>query len=152
MKTVSDASPTRAEGPRRLAAFAPGWAAPMPPGITSTAAPRRHDAVSGSSPSLRRKLVSEPEAIAQAIGAHGFCRATKFVAAVAWHATSGVGSSIAPRFEPIASLARFDASVHELVTTGNLHNDTRMWFASNWNFTLLLPWQLGAAFHAIPDG
>jgi deoxyribodipyrimidine photolyase len=49
-------------------------------------------------------------------------------------------------------IARFDASVHELVTTGNLHNDTRMWFASNWNFTLLLPWQLGAAFHAIPDG
>lgn len=39
-----------------------------------------------------------------------------------------------------------DAWVRELVDTGDLHNHTRMWFASIWIFTLGLPWQLGADF------
>lgn len=40
----------------------------------------------------------------------------------------------------------FDDWVGQLVTTGWLHNHTRMWVASIWIFTLRLPWQLGAAF------
>ena len=40
----------------------------------------------------------------------------------------------------------FDAWVEELVSTGYLHNHTRMWFASIWIFTLNLPWARGADF------
>ncbi len=40
----------------------------------------------------------------------------------------------------------FDAWVEELITTGYLHNHTRMWFASIWIFTLNLPWASGADF------
>ena len=40
----------------------------------------------------------------------------------------------------------FDSWVNELVTTGYLHNHSRMWFASIWIFTLNLPWELGADF------
>ena len=40
----------------------------------------------------------------------------------------------------------FDSWVNELVTTGYLHNHSRMWFASIWIFTLKLPWELGADF------
>ena len=43
-------------------------------------------------------------------------------------------------------IACFDAWVQELITTGYLHNHTRMWFASIWIFTLNLPWALGADF------
>ena len=40
----------------------------------------------------------------------------------------------------------FDSWVNELITTGYLHNHSRMWFASIWIFTLKLPWELGADF------
>ena len=40
----------------------------------------------------------------------------------------------------------FDSWVEELLTTGYLHNHSRMWFASIWIFTLKLPWELGADF------
>jgi deoxyribodipyrimidine photo-lyase len=40
----------------------------------------------------------------------------------------------------------FDAWADELVSTGYLHNHTRMWFASIWIFTLNLPWASGADF------
>jgi deoxyribodipyrimidine photo-lyase len=40
----------------------------------------------------------------------------------------------------------FDAWVDELISTGYLHNHTRMWFASIWIFTLNLPWVSGADF------
>ena len=40
----------------------------------------------------------------------------------------------------------FDSWVEELVSTGYLHNHSRMWFASIWIFTLNLPWELGADF------
>jgi deoxyribodipyrimidine photo-lyase len=97
----------------------------------------------------------------------------KFVSEVAWrgHFKGGLQHRPSLRADCVAALpalravhgmavaeagrtgiARFDACVPELATTGNLHNDARMWFASNWIFTLRLPWQLGAAFHAIPDG
>lgn len=40
----------------------------------------------------------------------------------------------------------FDHWVHELKSTGYLHNHARMWFASIWIHTLKLPWELGAHF------
>jgi deoxyribodipyrimidine photo-lyase len=51
-------------------------------------------------------------------------------------------------------LSFFNDWISELVTTGYLHNHTRMWFASTWVFTLRLPWQLGARFmyHHLLDG
>lgn len=38
----------------------------------------------------------------------------------------------------------FDHWMKELISSGYLHNHSRMWFASIWIFTLELPWQLGA--------
>ncbi len=51
-------------------------------------------------------------------------------------------------------LSFFNDWVSELISTGYLHNHTRMWFASTWVFTLGLPWQLGARFmyHHLLDG
>jgi len=37
-----------------------------------------------------------------------------------------------------------DAGARELVETGYVHNQARMWFASIWCLKLRLPWQLGA--------
>jgi deoxyribodipyrimidine photo-lyase len=123
--------------------------------------------VSGLSPWLRRRLVSEPEVIAQALGAHGFSRAGKFIEEVAWrgyfkgwleHRPSVWTDYVAAMPELRAThdstaaeegrtgIPAFDAWARELVTTGYLHNHTRMWFASIWTFTLQLPWQLGADF------
>lgn len=167
MTTVSEAPPTRAEGLRRLAAFAPRMGRAYAAGRNFDRGPGRHDAVSGLSPWLRRRLVTEPEVIAQAIGAHGFSRASKFVEEVAWRgyfkgwlehrpsvwadyvaalpalrAVHDTGAAEAGR----TGIAAFDAWAHELVATGYLHNHARMWFASIWIFTLGLPWQLGADF------
>ena len=43
-------------------------------------------------------------------------------------------------------IAVFDFWVHELKSSGYLHNQARMCFASIWVFTLRLPWSLGASF------
>lgn len=127
------------------------------------------------SPAIRRRLVSEAEAAAAAIAAHGFTGAEKFAQEICWR-TYWVGwlqqrPEIFSRWQ--ADVVRmeamladdgkwqrryqealtgntgidcFDAWVHELTETGWLHNHVRMSFASIWCFTLRLPWQLGAAF------
>ncbi|MEI6418323.1 MAG: FAD-binding domain-containing protein [Sphingomonadales bacterium] len=126
------------------------------------------------SPAIRRRLVSEAEVAAAALGAHGFAGAEKFAAEVCWR-TYWVGwlaqrpaiwtrwQADVARMEAMAqddgkwqrryhqALAAqtgidcFDAWVRELTETGWLHNHVRMSFASIWCFTLRLPWQLGAA-------
>ena len=127
------------------------------------------------SPAIRRRLLSEAEVAAAAIGAHGHAGAEKFVQEVCWR-TYWVGwlqlrpaiwtrwQADVQRMEAMladdgkwqrryrAAIAGqtgidcFDAWVHELAETGWLHNHVRMSFASIWCFTLRLPWQLGAAF------
>lgn len=166
---------TRAEALARLAAFLPhaGRAYAARRNLDEGPGMRTH--VSGLSPAIRRRLLTEEEVARAAVGAHGFEAAEKFVAEVCWRtywrgwlearpavwrrylaeverlerqlATDG---NLAARYAEAVSartgIDAFDFWVRELVDTGYLHNHARMSFASIWCFTLRLPWQLGAAF------
>jgi deoxyribodipyrimidine photo-lyase len=166
---------TRTDAQARLADF-------VPLAGRAYAARRNHDGgpdgkatTSLLSPAIRRRLLSEAEVAAAALGAHGFAGAEKFVQEICWR-TYWVGwlaqrPAIWTRWQAdvvrMAAMAEdegkwqrryhqalaaqtgidcFDAWVRELTETGWLHNHVRMSFASIWCFTLRLPWQLGAAF------
>jgi deoxyribodipyrimidine photo-lyase len=160
--------PCRAAGLERLAAFAPEMARyasvrnlDLPP----------HTGVSRLSPYLRRRLVTEREAIQAAWREHGQEASDKFVSEVLWRSywkgwlqmrpdlwdrylgqvrrdrdamTVDDISNYEDAVAGTTGLACFDHWVGELNTTGYLHNHARMWFASIWIFTLRLPWTLGA--------
>ena len=131
--------------------------------------------VSCLSAALRRRVVSEEEVVSAVLAQHGPVSADKFISEVFWRTywkgwleqrpTVWTGYLEAldrarQRLQTDASLATrhsqaqegrsgidcFDAWVHELKTSGYLHNWARMQFASIWIFTLQLPWELGAAF------
>jgi deoxyribodipyrimidine photo-lyase len=137
--------------------------------------PGKHKAVSTLSPYIRHRLVTEQEAVAAALAAHGPDTAEKFIEEVIWRGyfkgwlerrpqvwtsyRTGLDADLAA-VERDRRLRRdvdratsgqtgldfFDAWATELVDTGYLHNHARMWFASVWIFTLELPWRLGADF------
>jgi deoxyribodipyrimidine photo-lyase len=165
-------SATRAAGLDRLDAF-------LPHAGRAYAARRNHaveaPTVSGLSPYLRRRMLTEREVLARVLARHDETAAEKFIDEVYWRAhfkgrleghpeiwaryqTALVQGQTALDRDP--ALARrhadavtgrtgidaFDAWVGELETTGYLHNHARMWFASIWTHTLGLPWALGAAF------
>lgn len=128
--------------------------------------------VSGLSPYLRHRLVTEREVVEAVVERHGAREAEKFVQEVFWrtywkgwleqnpevwrryrHEVSesslAGGEEIDGYQDAIAGrtgIDAMDAWAAELIETGYLHNHTRMWFASIWVFTLGLPWQLGADF------
>ena len=133
-----------------------------------------HPHVSGLSPWLRHRLVTEAEVIDAVLRAHPR-GAEKFLAEVWWRTywkgwlelrpgiwtayRQGVQAalnrlSVEPGLAARAEAAMlgdtgidgFDHWARELVATGYLHNHARMWFASIWIFTLRLPWELGADF------
>jgi deoxyribodipyrimidine photo-lyase len=165
-------TPSRAAGMARLTAF-------LPRAGRDYAALRNldlpgHPHVSGLSPWLRHRLVTEAEVIAATLEAHPR-GAEKFLAEVWWRTywkgwmelrpgiwtayRQGVGAALnrmavepglAARAEAAmlgdTGIDGFDDWARELVTTGYLHNHARMWFASIWIFTLRLPWELGADF------
>jgi deoxyribodipyrimidine photo-lyase len=135
----------------------------------------RHKAVSGLSPYIRRRLVTEAEAVAAALAAHGPEAAEKVRQEVIWRGyfkgwlerrpqvwdsyRRGLEADLAAMdrdrrlrrdvdraMDGQTGLDCFDAWAAELVETGYLHNHARMWFASIWIFTLGLPWRLGADF------
>ncbi len=137
--------------------------------------PARHVHVSGLSPYLRHRLITEEEVLDAVIGAHSYVTVAKFVQEVFWRAyfkgylesrpliwlrycaERDAGFDNLARDRPLAERYRlacegrsgcdaFDAWVRELCDTGYLHNHARMWFASIWIFTLQLPWTLGADF------
>ncbi|MDX2257843.1 MAG: FAD-binding domain-containing protein [Hyphomicrobiaceae bacterium] len=137
--------------------------------------PGRHRSVSGLSPYIRHRLVSEAEVVDAALARHGSEAAAKFIDEVCWRTywkgylehrpavwdryvadLAGLRARLATDRELAARYARavgaatgiapFDAWVEELTATGYLHNHARMWFASIWTHTLRLPWQLGADF------
>lgn len=137
--------------------------------------PENHIAVSVLSPWIRPRLVTEQEAVATALAAHGPEAAEKFVEEVIWRGyfkgwlerqpqvwtshREGLAWDLAlldrdPRLRGDAKRAKdgetgldcFDAWARELVETRYLHNHARMWFASIWILTLGLPWRLGADF------
>ena len=166
---------TRADGLEMLRAFAPRMGRSYASGRNYDRGPGRHAAVSGLSPYVRRRLVTEEELITEAIAHHGPRGAEKFVQEVVWRgyfkgwlerrpsvwsayrtglradlAALNADADLRRRVEQAESGATgldcFDAWVAELVETGYLHNHARMWFASIWIFTLGLPWRIGADF------
>jgi deoxyribodipyrimidine photo-lyase len=160
-------TPTRAAGLARLADFTPRMGEAYATGRNHDKGPRAHTAVSGLSPWLRHRLLTEDEPIAAALAAHGPRRAEKFVQEVlwrtywkgwleqrpaAWHdyraavaaKMPGASGDVAAVAAGRTGIACMDCWARELVETGYLHNHARMWFASIWCFTLDLPWQLGA--------
>jgi deoxyribodipyrimidine photo-lyase len=160
-------TPTRAAGLARLADFTPRMGAAYAAGRNQDAGPGAHGAVSGLSPWVRHRLVTEAEVIAAAEAAHGAGGAAKFVQEVLWRTywkgwieqrpsvwhdyKAAVARALADAAGEVAAVAAgrtgiacMDCWARELVDTGTLHNHARMWFASIWCFTLRLPWQLGA--------
>ena len=166
-------APTRDAGKARLAAF-------LPKAGRSYAARRNfdlpgHSDVSGLSPYIRHRLVTEEEVLTATLAHHSASAAEKFVQEVFWRtywkgwlerrpsvwvsyqtklrgAFNRVQTEAGLRSEWEAACAGdtgidcFDHWAKELVETGYLHNHARMWFASIWIFTLRLPWTLGADF------
>lgn len=163
---------TRAAGLARLDAFTPH--------AGRAYASRRNHAVeaptvSGLSPYLRRRMVTEREVLTRVLARHDEASAEKFIDEVFWRAhfkgrLEGQ-PEIWPRYNQALTLGHaaldrdpalarrhadavagrtgidaFDAWVAELEASGYLHNHARMWFASIWSHTLRLPWALGAAF------
>ena len=133
--------------------------------------PGRHDNVSGLSPWLRYRLITEQEVAAAVLAQHSASDAEKFIQEVCWRTYWKGWLEMRPRvwqdFLRRRDQARiqlaghrglsqaeagqtgidgFDQWAKELVETGYLHNHARMWFASIWIFTLKLPWVLGADF------
>ncbi len=163
---------TRAAGLARLDAF-------LPRAGHAYAAHRNedapgHPAVSGLSPYIRHRLITEAEVLA-AVHAHHPTGADKFLAEVWWRTywkgwlelrpgiwadyIQGLTAALNRVSVEAGLRAQWDAACHgttgidafdhwaqELVTTGYMHNHARMWFASIWIFTLRLPWELGADF------
>ena len=129
--------------------------------------------VSGLSPWVRHRLVTERDIVESVLQRHSLDAASKFVQEVFWRTYwkgwlelrpsvwARYTASVEPAFAGLTDAERtnfkaavtgttgidgFDDWATELVATGYLHNHARMWFASIWIFTLRLPWQLGADF------
>lgn len=165
-------TPSRAAGLDRLSAFLPRAAGDYA-ALRNLDLPG-HPHVSGLSPWLRHRLVTEGEVLKATLAAHPR-GAEKFLAEVWWRTywkgwlelrpglwttyrqgvqaalhRLAVEQGLATRAE-VAMLGDtgidgFDHWAQELVATGYLHNHAGMWFASIWIFTLRLPWELGADF------
>ena len=148
----------------------------LPHAGSAYARDRNHDlgasrrAVSGLSPYLRHRLVTEREVVGAVLERHTLGAAEKFVQEVFWRtywkgwleqnpevwrryrrdvdrvADEGVPAGYDEAVAGRTGIDAMDAWVRELVDTGYLHNHARMWFASIWIFTLGLPWHLGADF------
>ena len=165
--------PARTAALARLSAFVPQAGA-------AYARLRNHDrpaapTVSGLSPWIRHRIVTEAAVLAPVLAAHGPDGAAKFVDEVFWRAywkgwlqmrpavwdryqagvqaglnriatESGLRRTWEAACEGRSGIAGFDDWAAELAETGWLHNHARMWFASIWVFTLELPWELGADF------
>lgn len=125
--------------------------------------------VSGLSPFVRHRLLSEEEIVKEVLRRGSFDQFEKFIQEVFWR-TYWKGwlelrpsvwaqyqeqvrslritfqNVIEPTLQGQSGLDFFDQWTQELLETGYLHNHTRMWWASIWIHTLKLPWQLGADF------
>ncbi|MEM6708515.1 MAG: FAD-binding domain-containing protein [Pseudomonadota bacterium] len=131
--------------------------------------------VSGLSPFLRYRLITELDVLRTVLGHHSMSSAEKFVQEVFWRTyfkgwlehrpeiwnryREHLGQHVARLNDNAAAMAHYQSAVlgetgieafdcwaNELTRTNYLHNHARMWFASIWIFTLRLPWELGADF------
>jgi deoxyribodipyrimidine photo-lyase len=173
--SFSGSASSRQEALERLAAFVP-YA-----GLTYAAKRNfdfgsgQHRFVSGLSPAIRHRLITESEVVSAVLKAHSASAAEKFIQEVCWRsywkgwleqrpqvwadylsdlagaraqlsADDSLAVEVAAAERGEIGVACFDAWAKELSQTGYLHNHARMWFASIWIFTLKLPWVLGADF------
>lgn len=173
--TMTIFEPTRAAGLARLQRFIPLAGRNYAALRNYDAGMGYHEAVSGLSPYLRARLISEEDVLGAILERHSAKDAQKFVEEVFWRAywkgwlemrpqvwrtyqryvmraldeiqtQSGLRSAWEDACHGRTGIECFDAWARELVETGYLHNHARMWFASIWIFTLRLPWELGADF------
>ncbi|MEL6958688.1 MAG: FAD-binding domain-containing protein [Pseudomonadota bacterium] len=165
--------PTRSAALARLSAFAPKMGRAY--ASNRNADVPGHPHVSGLSPYLRHRILTEDEVLEEVLRHHAPSTAEKFIQEVYWRTywkgwleqrpsvwtsyRAGLQQAL-NRVQSESGLRRdweaackgeteFDCMNHwaqELVSTGYLHNHARMWFASIWVFTLRLPWELGADF------
>ena len=162
--------PTRAAGRQRLADFVPDAGEAYAIGRNTDTGPDGRQAVSGLSPWLRHRLLTEHEVVSSVLEHHEPRAAQRFIQEVLWRTYwkgwlqmnpevwtrfqaerdaprgAGVAKAIAQAEAGATGIEGFDDWARELVQTGYLHNHARMWFASIWIFTLGLPWALGADF------
>ena len=166
---------TRTAGLERLAAFVPRAGKAYATGRNNDLGPGAKQAVSGLSPWIRHRLVTETDVLQAVLAQHSAAAAGKFIEEVCWRGyfkghlearpsiwtdyrrvLTNLRGQLARRGPLADAMAKaitgetgidcLDAWVAELRATGYLHNHARMWFASIWIFTLKLPWQLGADF------
>ncbi len=167
--------PSREAGLTRLAGFLPKAGRAYAKGRNYDLPHQGHPYVSGLSPYVRHRLITEEEVLRTTLGRHALSSAEKFVQEVYWRTywkgwlemrpqvwdwyREGVRRGL-DRVATESGLRRdweaacrgetgidcFDHWAHELADTGYMHNHARMWFASIWVFTLSLPWELGADF------
>ena len=122
--------------------------------------------VSGLSKYISHRILSEYELIRDVLFNHSYQKVEKFIQEIFWriywkgwletrpsvwsdfvelqvnYSDKNLDAALAGH----TGIQCFDSWVTELIETNNLHNHSRMWFASIWIFTLGLPWQLGARF------
>ena len=162
-------TPTRAAGLTRLTAFTPRAGKAYAGTRNFDFGPARRGNVSGLSPYLRHRMVTEAEVARAVLARHSAAADEKFIDELCWRSywkgwlemrptvwshycadvdvlRADAGEDLALAMAGRTGIDCFDAWAEELVTTGYLHNHARMWFASIWIFTLRLPWQLGADF------
>lgn len=167
--------PTRRAGLERLEKFASRAGAHYAAQRNFDLGPADRSSVSGLSPWIKHRLITEEEVLAQTFACHGLSGSTKFVQEVFWrsyfkgwmeqhpsvwhHYQKGRDAAFEALEGSTSQKTDYDAAINgrtgiecfdhwceELKSIGYLHNHARMWFASIWIFTLRLPWELGADF------
>ena len=167
---INGMKPSREAGLQKLEDF-------LPHAGTSYAIERNHvpGVVSGLSPYVRHRLVTEFEIVGAVLQQYSEEEAGKFIQEICWRTywkgwlemrpwvwsryleelpALRIRAEREPDFQDRLRAAEsgetgldcLDDWVRELRETGYLHNHVRMWFASIWIHTLRLPWQLGADF------
>jgi deoxyribodipyrimidine photo-lyase len=130
------------------------------------------NSVSHLSPYIRHRMLLETDVLSATLARETSTAAEKFIQEVCWRTywkgwlehrpevwhryteqrdnavalNPGILKALQQATQGMTGIECFDAWVEELITTGYLHNHTRMWFASIWIFTLNLPWASGADF------
>ena len=167
--------PTLAAACARLQAFLPQSGKHYAAQRNFDFGPGKHHNVSGLSPWLRHRIITETEVLEAVLRVQSAESAEKFIQEVFWRGyfkgwlehrpevwqryrrrvtdvlrELETDAALRGRYEDAVAgrtgIACFDAWAEELMTTNYLHNHARMWFASIWIFTLRLPWELGADF------